>query len=34
MIAPDESKAFKGGEVISAAPVIADFTFTVADLFA
>ena len=30
---PDESKAFKGGEVISAAPVIADFQFVVADLF-
>ncbi|AQG81490.1 Uma2 family endonuclease [Spirosoma montaniterrae] len=31
---PDESKAFKGSDVISAAPVIPDFQFTVADLFA
>ena len=30
---PDESKAYKGTEVISAAPVINDFTFTVAQLF-
>lgn len=31
---PDESEAFKGQQVISAAPVIPDFSFTVADLFA
>lgn len=31
---PDESKAFKGAEVISAAPVLPDFQFVVADLFA
>ena len=31
---PDESKAYKGADVISAAPVVPDFQFTVADLFA
>ena len=31
---PDESKAYKGPDVISAAPVVPDFQFTVADLFA
>ncbi len=31
---PDESKAYKGTDVISAAPVVPDFRFTVADLFA
>ncbi len=31
---PDESKAYKGTEAISASPVIADFTFSVAQLFA
>lgn len=31
---PDASKVFKGTDVISAAPVIADFQFAVADLFA
>lgn len=31
---PDESKAYKGQDVISAAPVVPDFQFTVADLFA
>jgi Uma2 family endonuclease len=31
---PDESKAYKGTDVISAAPVVPDFEFTVADLFA
>lgn len=31
---PDESKAYKGTDVISAAPVVPDFQFTVADLFA
>lgn len=31
---PDESKAYKGTDVISAAPVLPDFQFTVADLFA
>lgn len=30
----DESKAYKGTDVISAAPVVPDFEFTVADLFA
>ncbi len=33
-ISPDESKAYKGADVISAAPVVPDFQFTVADLFA
>ena len=31
---PDESKAYKGADVISAAPVVPDFQFIVADLFA
>lgn len=31
---PDESKAFKGSEVISAAPVVPDFEFVVRELFA
>lgn len=31
---PDESKAYKGADVISAAPVLTDFQFTVSDLFA
>ena len=31
---PDESKACKGVDVISAAPILPDFQFTVADLFA
>lgn len=31
---PDESKAYKGTEAISAAPVLPDFQFVVADLFA
>ena len=31
---PDESKAYKGADVISASPVLPDFQFTVADLFA
>lgn len=31
---PDESKAYKGQEIISAAPVLPDFQFAVADLFA
>lgn len=31
---PDESKAYKGSEVISAAPVVPDFQFAIADLFA
>ena len=31
---PDESKAYKGSDVISAAPDVPDFQFTVADLFA
>lgn len=31
---PDESKVYKGTDVIAAAPVVADFQFTVADLFA
>ncbi|MCP1383977.1 Uma2 family endonuclease [Runella salmonicolor] len=30
---PDESKAYKGNEVISAAPVIADFQFEVSQMF-
>ncbi len=30
----DESKAYKGGEMLSAAPVVPDFQFVVADLFA
>ena len=30
---PDESKAYKGAEIISAAPVVSNFQFTVADLF-
>ncbi len=33
-LSPDESKAYKGDDVISAAPVLPDFQFTVADLFA
>ncbi|GAB3642140.1 hypothetical protein GCM10027423_27760 [Spirosoma arcticum] len=31
---PDESKVYKGIDVISAAPIVPDFQFTVADLFA
>lgn len=31
---PDESKAYKNTEIIPAAPVVPDFQFTVADLFA
>lgn len=31
---PDESKGYKGQAVISAAPVVPDFQFVVADLFA
>lgn len=31
---PGESKAYKGSDVVSAAPVLPDFQFTVADLFA
>ena len=31
---PDESKAYKGADLISAAPVLPDFQFIVADLFA
>lgn len=31
---PDESKAFKGSDVISAAPVVPDFQFVVGELFA
>jgi Uma2 family endonuclease len=31
---PDESKAYKGADIILAAPVVPDFQFTVADLFA
>jgi len=31
---PDESKAYKGSDIISAAPVVPDFQFVVADLFA
>lgn len=31
---PDESKAYKGTDIISAAPVLPDFQFMVADLFA
>lgn len=31
---PDESKAYKGMDVISAALVVPDFRFTVADLLA
>ena len=31
---PDESKAYKGTEIISAAPILPDFQFAVADLFA
>ena len=31
---PDDSKAYKGADVISAAPVLPDFQFVVADLFA
>ncbi len=31
---PDESKAFKGSEVITAAPVVPDFQFRVEELFA
>ncbi|WP_020607671.1 Uma2 family endonuclease [Spirosoma spitsbergense] len=30
---PDESKAYKGQEVISAAPVVPEFEFVVADMF-
>ena len=33
-ISPDESKAYKGTDIISAAPVLPDFQFTVSDLFA
>ncbi len=31
---PDASQAYKGSAIISAAPVVPDFQFTVADLFA
>ncbi len=31
---PDDRKVFKGTETISAAPVLPEFSFTVADLFA
>jgi len=31
---PDESKAYKGAAITSAAPVLPDFQFAVADLFA
>ncbi|GAB4036434.1 Uma2 family endonuclease [Spirosoma jeollabukense] len=31
---PDESKAYKGTDTISAAPVVPDFQFVVSDLFA
>ncbi len=31
---PDESKAYKGNDLISAAPIVPDFQFIVADLFA
>jgi len=31
---PDESKAYKGSDVISAAPVVPDFQFVVGELFA
>lgn len=31
---PDESKAYKGADVISATPVLPDFSFVVGDLFA
>lgn len=31
---PDETKVYKGADLISAAPVIDDFQFVVADLFA
>lgn len=31
---PDESKAYKGTDVISATPVLPDFSFIVGDLFA
>lgn len=31
---PDDLKAYKGADVISAAPVLPDFQFVVADLFA
>ena len=31
---PDETKSYKGDDVISAGPVLLDFQFTVADLFA
>jgi Uma2 family endonuclease len=31
---PDESRAYKGTDLISAAPVLPDFSFAVADLFA
>lgn len=30
----DESKSYKGGAVVSAAPLLPDFQFTVSDLFA
>jgi Uma2 family endonuclease len=32
--APDVSKAYKNTDVVSAAPVLADFSFVVNDLFA
>lgn len=32
--APDESKAYKGTEVVTALPVLPDFSFVVSDLFA
>ncbi len=32
--APDESKAYKGAEVVTALPVLPDFSFVVSDLFA
>lgn len=31
---PDDSTVFKGQQIITAAPVVAEFSFTVADLFA
>ena len=31
---PDDRKVYKGQDTISAAPVIPEFAFTVADLFA
>ncbi len=33
-ISPDESTVFKGQQTITAAPVLPEFSFTVADLFA